>query len=604
MSAVSKNQKAFDEEFDVVVVGFGTSGSVSAIEAAEHGARVLVIDRWGRGGASARSGGIIYAGGGSVQQQAAGFHDDPDQMERYLALEEGVPVDDARLSRFCHRSLEDLGWLEARGVEVPMGFDPTKTVVPVDDQVGLYFSGNEKHFADQVPAVARGHRVAGEGMSGHDLVDALHQTASAVGVEVRAPARLVDLITDPSGRVVGVEALVLPSDPITRAVHTAYFRLINASGPVLHRVPRRLTAAVDRFEERRGRRVRIAARSGVVMATGGFSFNHDLLATHAPAYARAMPLGTAGDDGSGIVLAEAAGAGVRLMDHCGASRFIAPPTAFCHGVLVDADGERICDESLYAATLSVHIAAHGSRAWLITDRTARQEIRRQIRSSVPLHSRPLRQYLNGRADHVAFPRVFGSINLYLNRVASPSLGALAARCGIRADGLSDTVRRYNEMARLGGPDPMGKSTDLVRPIEVPPFTAVPCHLGSLIFPAPNITLGGLDVDGDQRVRKPGGATVPGLYAVGRCAAGVASRSYVSGLSLADCVFSGRNAGMAVTAPGAAAGSGAVKAGSGGTPARARADSTPAKADVDGTPAKAGSGGTPAKAGVTGRQPGT
>jgi 3-oxo-5alpha-steroid 4-dehydrogenase len=48
------------------------------------------------------------------------------------------------------------------------------------------------------------------------------------------------------------------------------------------------------------------------------------------------------------------------------------------------------------------------------------------------------------------------------------------------------------------------------------------------------------------VRRADGTTILGLFAVGRCAAGVASRSYVSGLSLADCVFSGRNAGMAVS----------------------------------------------------------
>ncbi len=567
MSPLSESRTAFDEETDVVVVGFGASGSVAAIEAAEHGARVIAIDRWGRGGASARSGGIIYAGGGSAQQQAAGFHDDPDQMEQYLALEEGVPVDDARLSRFCRRSLEDLGWLEAHGVRFPMGFDPAKTVVPVDDQVGLYFSGNEKHYAGEVPAVARGHRVAGRGMSGHDLVEALHGAAVEAGVDVRTRTRLVGLITDPSGQVVGVETLVLPADLVTRAVHAVSFRLLDTVGPVLHRVPTRLTAAVDRFEQRRGRRVRVGARSGVVLATGGFSFNHDLLATHAPVYARAMPLGTAGDDGSGMILAQAAGAALRLADRCGASRFIAPPSAFCHGVLVDADGERVCDESLYAATLSVHIASHGGRAWLILDRSARRKILEQIRASAPLHSRSLRQFVSGRASHVAFPRVFGSINLYLNRVVAPSIEALGVRCGIPPARLQETVDRYNEMARLGEPDPMGKSADLVRPVATPPFTAVPCHLDSVLFPAPNITLGGLDVDEDQRVRRSDGTVIPGLYAVGRCAAGVASRSYVSGLSLADCVYSGRNLGMVVTAPGAVAGMARVPGGSGSAPDR-------------------------------------
>jgi 3-oxo-5alpha-steroid 4-dehydrogenase len=44
------------------------------------------------------------------------------------------------------------------------------------------------------------------------------------------------------------------------------------------------------------------------------------------------------------------------------------------------------------------------------------------------------------------------------------------------------------------------------------------------------------------VRRPSGDTIPGLYAAGRTAVGVCSNSYVSGLSLADCVFSGRRAG--------------------------------------------------------------
>ncbi len=182
-----------EELVDVVVVGLGVAGTVAAIEAAERGAQVVAIDRWGRGGASARSGGVLYAGGGTEQQRAAGFDDDPEQMRRYLSLEEGVPLDDRRLHRFCDRSLEDHGWLITHGVSVPMGFDPAKTVVPVDDSSGLYYSGNEKHYATKVPAVPRGHRVAGAGMTGHDLVAELHRAAAAAGVDMRAPARLVDL---------------------------------------------------------------------------------------------------------------------------------------------------------------------------------------------------------------------------------------------------------------------------------------------------------------------------------------------------------------------------------------------------------------------------
>jgi 3-oxo-5alpha-steroid 4-dehydrogenase len=60
-----------------------------------------------------------------------------------------------------------------------------------------------------------------------------------------------------------------------------------------------------------------------------------------------------------------------------------------------------------------------------------------------------------------------------------------------------------------------------------------------------MSLGGLVVDeGTGQVLADEGAPVAGLFAAGRTAAGICSRSYVSGLSLADCVFSGRRAGRA------------------------------------------------------------
>ncbi|WP_442791753.1 FAD-dependent oxidoreductase [Mycolicibacterium sp. ND9-15] len=59
-------------EYDVIVVGFGAAGAAAAIEAADRGARVLVLDRGYGGGATALSGGIIYAGAGTAEQRAGG----------------------------------------------------------------------------------------------------------------------------------------------------------------------------------------------------------------------------------------------------------------------------------------------------------------------------------------------------------------------------------------------------------------------------------------------------------------------------------------------------------------------------------------------------
>ncbi len=90
---------------------------------------------------------------------------------------------------------------------------------------------------------------------------------------------------------------------------------------------------------------------------------------------------------------------------------------------------------------------------------------------------------------------------------------------------------------------MGKSAELLQPLSTPPFYAIDCSLDSAIFPAPCMTLGGLRVEGATgRVLRTDGSAIEGLYAAGRNAVGVSSRSYMSGLSIADCFFSGRNAG--------------------------------------------------------------
>ncbi|PRC57323.1 pyridine nucleotide-disulfide oxidoreductase, partial [Mycobacterium sp. ITM-2017-0098] len=66
---------------------------------------------------------------------------------------------------------------------------------------------------------------------------------------------------------------------------------------------------------------------------------------------------------------------------------------------------------------------------------------------------------------------------------------------------------------------------------------------SMFYPVPGLTLGGLVVEErtGEVVHRDGG-NVAGLYAAGRTAVGICSNSYVSGLSLSDCIFSGRRAG--------------------------------------------------------------
>jgi 3-oxo-5alpha-steroid 4-dehydrogenase len=81
-----------------------------------------------------------------------------------------------------------------------------------------------------------------------------------------------------------------------------------------------------------------------------------------------------------------------------------------------------------------------------------------------------------------------------------------------------------------------------------PYLALDISIGNPTFPLATLTLGGLNVDETNgQVLQASGQAISGLYAAGRTAMGLPSSRYVSGLSLADCVFSGRRAGRAVAA---------------------------------------------------------
>ncbi len=90
-------------------------------------------------------------------------------------------------------------------------------------------------------------------------------------------------------------------------------------------------------------------------------------------------------------------------------------------------------------------------------------------------------------------------------------------------------------------------------IDRPPYSLIDLSIRPRpAYPAPMLTLGGLTVAEDTgSVLRGDGSPVPGLYAAGRTATGLCSNSYVSGLSLADCVFSGRRAGKHAAAAGTA-----------------------------------------------------
>jgi 3-oxo-5alpha-steroid 4-dehydrogenase len=187
-----------DGAYDVIVVGFGAAGACAAIEAAEQGARVLLIDRFFGGGATARSGGIVYLGGGTALQKAAGYDDDPEQMFRYLQYEGGGAHDEPTLRAFCNESLTSLAFLETLGVPFPPSRDTPRTSYP-DDDCTLYFSGNElaPPYSEGARPAPRGHRVLGKGITGDVLFRHLRAGVKQRSIDVWLCSEARELVVTP-----------------------------------------------------------------------------------------------------------------------------------------------------------------------------------------------------------------------------------------------------------------------------------------------------------------------------------------------------------------------------------------------------------------------
>ena len=530
------------ETTDVVVVGFGAAGASAAITAREHGAEVIALDRANGGGATAISGGIFYAGGGTTVQQAARVHDTPEQMLDYLRLEVGDAVKPGTLERFVRTSAETVEWLQRHGVPFDSSVCPYKTSFP-NNRYYLYYSGSENSgaFRSKTPPVQRGHRFKGRGTSGKKLYAPLADSARRLGVDFRPHTRVTQLLRGESGRVAGVEAMSMNGAP--RHVQRRYAAMAAVSTkPGVYYPPLRkaMDRRLARLERRYARPIQIIARRAVILCAGGFIANREWVSRYAPDFAGGLALGTSGDDGSGIALAVSAGAVTDRMDNVSAWRFITPPTGFLSAVVVDEKGLRVIDETRYGAAVGgALVRGHGAKGWILADAPLMAKIRRQLITERPLW----------------FQQAQSAALLLGGAVRGGSLREVAVRAAVDPDGLRSTVDAYNRAIDDGAADPAGKPADFCRRLDTPPFTLLDISVRpNILYPTPMLTLGGVRVDEDTgAVVDAAGRPVPGLFGAGRTAIGVCSNSYVSGLSLADCVFSGRRAGAAAADQQSAAG---------------------------------------------------
>ncbi|GIH71363.1 FAD-dependent oxidoreductase [Sphaerimonospora thailandensis] len=475
---------AFDHECDVLVVGFGCAGAAAAFEAASAGARVLVLERaGGPGGSSAMSGGELYLGGGTAVQKACGFDDTPDDMFTYLKAALGPHADEEKLRLYCDGSVEHFEWFRDRGLTFNESmYDAPSWMPPTQD--GLMWLGENAWPYDTVARPApRGHRPATESFGGWMIMDKLVAAAKAAGAACHTDTRAANLVVDDAGRVVGVVA------------------------------------------RQYGETVTYRAHRGVILTTGGFVDNEEMLAQHAPALLGHGKVSDGLDDGDGIQMAAAIGAATRRMAVVQIA-MSALPAMLVRGMLVNALGQRFINEDVYPGLFSVAALQHQPGPyWAIVDEEGYEDI-------------PARDLWGVRPTFVA-----------------ETLAELEQELGMPAGALETTVVTYNRHAERGEDPYFHKAAKWLRPLRAP-FAAVDPRLGfnpgdresaGAGSGASGFTLGGLHTTVDGVVLNNSGQPIPGLYAAGRAASGIHGEGYISGTSLGDGTFFGRRAGLAAAA---------------------------------------------------------
>jgi succinate dehydrogenase/fumarate reductase flavoprotein subunit len=324
-----RDVEAFDLEAAVVVVGLGCAGACAAIEAADAGADVLVLERAGAGGGtSAQSGGILYLGGGTPVQKACGFEDSPDAMYAFLVEACGPRPDLEKIRLYCDESLAHYHWLVAQGVPFKESFYPEPSMeAPTDDC--LVFTGGEDTwpFEPMQPPVARGHKPRHEAAAGGFLMQRLIAAVLRRPLRVEYDVAAERLVVDERGRVTGLLA------------------------------------------RRAGETLRVRARNGVVLAAGGFVLDDEMLTRHAPQATQCSWRLSAGyDDGRAIRMGMGAGGEAIHMDALECAIPLTPPRRMVRGIFVNDAGQRFINEDAYYGRIGqASLLRQGGRFFWIHD---------------------------------------------------------------------------------------------------------------------------------------------------------------------------------------------------------------------------------------------
>ena len=502
-TAVEKTGSAEDStvEADVVVVGAGGAGMTAAITAAAEGKSVVILESQSMvGGNSVRATGGMNAGK-TVYQDENEFGESAG-VEKTLKTAAEKYADNETITALAKTVSEQWAAYQAN----PTGYFDSVELMELDTMIG----GKGINDPELVETLCANSADAIDWLDEHGIT--LHNVSSFGGASVKRIHRPVNA----EGKTVSVGSYMIPllQENCEKAGvkmmldTTATEILTDANGAA---VGVKATGAS-------GETVTVNAKA-VVLASGGFGANLDMVVKYKPELKGFMTTNAAGIQGQGIEMAEAIGAATVDMDQIQIHPTVEANTAALiteglrgdGAVLINAEGKRFIDEVGTRDVVSAaEIAQTGSYSWLVVDQA-------MVDASSVIQGYIKKGYT----------------------VTGATYEELGKAMGVDAAAFAETMEKWNGYVEAKNDPDFGR-TSFANPLNTAPYYAVKVTAGV------HHTMGGLKINANTEVLNEKGEVIPGLFAAGEVTGGVHGANRLGGNAVADFTVFGRIAGAAAS----------------------------------------------------------
>ena len=491
------NGETVSYDADVVVIGAGGAGMTAAMTAADAGQKVVILESQAMvGGNSARATGGMNAAK-TVYQDENEF-DQAAGVEKTLATAAEKYADNETITALAKTVSEQWAAYQAN----PTGYFDSVELMELDTMVG----GKGINDPELVKTLCEGTADAIDWLDENGIT--LHNVSSFGGASVKRIHRPVN----EEGKVVSVGAYMIPllqenceKRGIDIVLNTTVDTILtDANGAAVG------VSGTDKD----GNTVVVNAKS-VILATGGFGANLDMVTQYKPELAGFMTTNAAGAQGQGIEMATAIGAGTVDMDQIQIHPTVEANTAALiteglrgdGAILVNANGERFIDEVGTRDVVSAaEIAQPGSYSWLIVDQA-------MVDASSVIQGYIKKGYTKTGATYEE----------------------LAKELDVDPAAFANTMETWNGYVEAKNDPDFGR-TSFANPLNNGPYYAIKVTAGV------HHTMGGVTINSATEVLKEDGTVIPGLFAAGEVTGGVHGANRLGGTAVADFVVFGRVAG--------------------------------------------------------------